>query len=215
MACQKHLSEAKGSDKGTAATQVSRRGAPEVSGGPRAAIFLDRDGTLIEEREYLSDPEQLALIPGTAEALVALREAGFALVCVTNQSAIGRGWLTSSTLAHIHDALERDLAEQGAWLDAIYFCPDVDAETSAEADRKPGSGMLLRAAKELDLTLAESWIVGDHLRDLEAGLNADCRAGILVLTGHGERFSEAVSSNDIVCKDLAEAAQRILATDRH
>lgn len=187
----------------------------------RAAVFLDRDGTLIEEREYLSDPSEVALISGAAAALLELRQAGFALVLVTNQSAVGRGWLTETTLSEIHAELERHLAEAGVTLDAIYACPDVDAEhvedaenaapgSPPSADRKPGAGMLIRAAADLNLNLEESWIIGDHARDLAAGRNAGCRGKILVLTGHGEQFRDEIQPEDSICAHFADAAQCIL-----
>jgi D-glycero-D-manno-heptose 1,7-bisphosphate phosphatase len=213
MASQKHLSSV------TSESTISQSGRAE-----RPAVFLDRDGTLIEEREYLSDPQAVALIPGAAEALAQLRAAGFALVLVTNQSAVGRGWLSEATLGEIHNTLERELKRSGVTLDAIFFCPDVEANDSAAAsrrkpdplaDRKPGAGMLIRAARDLGLDLSESWIVGDHVRDLEAGRSARCRGSLLVLTGHGEKFRKMVHPEDIVCRDLLEAAQRILEADGH
>ena len=118
------------------------------SGSPRPAIFLDRDGTLIEHVHYLTDPTHVRLIPGVAQALVRLRRGGFALVVVTNQSAIGRGMLTEETLGKIHLELSRQLAACGATIDGIYHCPDVpaviDRTVVENSDRKPGPGMLLR-----------------------------------------------------------------------
>lgn len=211
MACQKHLS-LRESEREPATGGRAR--------APRPALFLDRDGTLIEEREYLSEPSEIALIPGAAAALMELRDAGFALVLVTNQSAVGRGWLTEAKLGEIHVELERLLEDANVTLDAIYFCPDLDAEgdaspASPHADRKPGAGMLIRAAKDLNLDLAESWMVGDHVRDLVAGRNAGCRGNLLVLTGHGEQFREHVQTEDFICQDLGEAARLILRERAH
>src|SRR5262249_52308905 len=117
---------------------------------PRSAVFLDRDGTLIEHVPYLSDPKLVRLLPGAAEALIRLRRAGFACVLVTNQSAIGRGMLTEDGLAEIHAELHRQLAAAGATLDGTYYCPHApsgDDRTVVECeDRKPGPGMLRRAS---------------------------------------------------------------------
>jgi len=155
-------------------------------GGLRPAVFLDRDGTLIEHVHYLSDPSRVRLLPGAAEALRRLRQAGFARVLVTNQSAIGRGMFTVERLEEIHAELTRQLAASGATLDGIYYCPDapaIDDRTVVECpDRKPGPGMLLRAAADMRLDLDASWMVGDLISDVMAGFNAGCRS-ILVQSG--------------------------------
>ena len=119
---------------------------------PRPAVFLDRDGTLIEHVHYLSDPAKVRLLPGAVEALRGLRDAGYALVLVTNQSAIGRGMLTVETLAEIHAVMERQLAAHDVALDAIYFCPEApsrDGDRTAidHPDRKPAPGMLLARSR--------------------------------------------------------------------
>ncbi len=151
----------------------------------RPAVFLDRDGTLIEDREYLSDPAGVRLLPGVPEGLRRLREAGFALVVVTNQSGIGRSWMTEADYLRVAAEVDRQLADHGVALDAAYFCPAAPAANPADEhpDRKPAPGMFLRAARDLDLDLAQSYSIGDSLRDLIAGRSAGCRAGILVLTG--------------------------------
>src|SRR5262249_7923106 len=153
----------------------------------------DRDGTIIEQVHYLSDPDRVRLLPGAADALQRLRSAGFACVLVTNQSAIGRGMLTEEQLHRIHDELNRQLAAENATLDAIYVCPEAPAGDDRciveHGDRKPGPGMLIRAAEELDLDLGASWMVGDMISDILAGINARCRGSILVRTGKG--LSEA------------------------
>jgi mannose-1-phosphate guanylyltransferase len=187
-----------------------------ASGALRPAVFLDRDGTVIEHVPYLSDPALVRLLPGAAEALVRLRRAGFARVLVTNQSAIGRGMLTPVRLAEIHAELNRQLAARGAALDAIYYCPvapDGDDRSVIECpDRKPGPGMLLRAAAELGLDLPASWMVGDLISDVLAGLNAGCRS-ILVQSGQSTPAEVAASTGrSQVAADLAAAAQLILAT---
>lgn len=181
----------------------------------RTTVFLDRDGTLIEEENYLSDPAGVRLLPGAAAALRRLREAGFACVVVTNQSAIARGMLTEATLAEIHEEMERQLAAEGAALDGCYHCPVApvgpDRRVVEHPDRKPGPGMLLRAARELDLDLASSWMVGDLISDLLAGRNAGVRGTILVRTGYGAQVDPADPAVDHVVDDLPAAAELVLS----
>jgi D,D-heptose 1,7-bisphosphate phosphatase len=183
-------------------------------GKPRPAVFLDRDGTLIEHVHYLSDPARVRPFPGAAEALRRLRRAGFARVLVTNQSAIGRGMLTEGRLQEIHAELERQLAASGATLDGIYFCPAApagDDRTVVESlDRKPGPGMLLRAAADLGLDLDASWMVGDLVSDVLAGLNAGCRS-ILVRSGQAtDAEAAAMVGRCEVAADLAASVELIL-----
>jgi len=154
----------------------------------RPAVFFDRDGTLIDDVPYLADPAQVRLLPGTVPALRRLRDAGWACVVVTNQSAIGRGIITEARLHEIHAALLRQLEAGGVTLDGIYYSPHApcgdDKSAIEHPDRKPGPGMLQRAARELTLDLTRSWMIGDQLSDMLAGRNAGCRGGILVRTGH-------------------------------
>ncbi len=183
----------------------------------RSAIFLDRDGTLIEHVHYLSDPARVRLLPGVAQALTRLRGAGFLCVLVTNQSAIGRGMITEARLHEIHAEMSRQLAEQGTALDAIYYCPDApsgdDRTVVDNLNRKPGPGMLLRAAAELDLELADSWMVGDLISDVLAGLNAGCRS-ILVASGQAapsDAGAEPTTGCYAIAADFAAAAEMILS----
>ena len=204
------------------ALEKARRDAPGLLSRPRPTwtggrptAFLDRDGTLIEQVHYLSDPLDVRLLPNTAEALRRFRAAGFACVVVTNQSAIGRGMITEDQLHRIHDEMNRQLAEAGATVDAIYFCPEApvgDDRTVVEhGDRKPGPGMLIRAAEEMGLDLEASWMVGDMISDILAGINARCRGSILVRTG--KRLSEGEdhpSLGYLVADDLLAASDMIL-----
>jgi D,D-heptose 1,7-bisphosphate phosphatase len=181
---------------------------------PRPAVFLDRDGTVIEHVHYLTDRTLVRLLPGAAEALKRLEHAGFARVLVTNQSAIGRGMLTEDGLAEIHTELNQQLAMYGASIDAIYYCPDVpgcDDRTKVEnPDRKPGPGMLLRAAAELGLALSASWMIGDLISDVLAGINAGCRS-ILVQSGQTSPADvESVAGRVSIASDLAAAVSFIL-----
>jgi D-glycero-D-manno-heptose 1,7-bisphosphate phosphatase len=169
-------------------------------GGGRRAVFLDRDGVLIEDTGFPDDPGRIRLLPGAAEGLRALRSAGFRLVVATNQSGVARELLDEATLAAIHDRLLELLAAESAALDAIYYCPHhvqaTDPRYREECDhRKPAPGMLLSAARDLNLDPAASWMVGDRDSDVEAGLRAGCR-GLLIGPG---------------APHLAAAAERILA----
>ena len=163
----------------------SGRSATTPARPQRPAVFLDRDGTVVEFVDYLCDPAQVRLIPRAGEALRRLREAGYACVLVTNQSGVGRGWFPESAVDSVHDELAGRLAAVGAALDAVYYCPAAPPPTGPrdDPDRKPNPGMLLRAANDLNLDLRASWMIGDSLSDVQAGLNAGCRGSILVQTG--------------------------------
>lgn len=177
---------------------------------PRPAVFLDRDDTLVADVPYLADPAGLRLLPGAAAALVALREAGFALVLATNQSAVGRGYITEARLGEIHDELGRLLAAEGASLDAIRYCTHDPTGVDEHPDRKPAPGMLLKAADAMGLDLAASWMVGDRITDVLAGLSAGCRC---VLVGRNASLDELPADADrgrvFAAEDLAAAAELI------
>ena len=179
---------------------------------PRPAIFLDRDGTLNVEVNYLSAPEQLQLIAGAATAVQQLRAAGYAIIVVTNQSGLARGYLTLDDLRAIHEKLRRELALGGAWVDAIYFCPH-HPDDQCEC-RKPKPGLLLQAAREHDLDLSRSVFIGDAESDLLAAQRAGAH-GILVKTGHGLKWLPNISqwtdaSPLYIADDLLDAARWLL-----
>ncbi|HWY86718.1 MAG TPA: HAD-IIIA family hydrolase [Gemmataceae bacterium] len=181
----------------------------------KPALFLDRDGTLIEERSYLALADEVSLLPGAAAAVERMRCAGFVCVVVTNQSGVGRALLTLAQMHAVNDEMQRQLREAGTQLDGLYFCtyaPVGDDKTVIEhPDRKPGPGMLLRASLELGLDLPASWVVGDSVSDVLAGRHAGCRGQILVRTGHDLTEALAYLGNDaMVANDLAEAADLIL-----
>jgi D,D-heptose 1,7-bisphosphate phosphatase len=144
------------------------------------AIFLDRDGTLIEDPGYINHPDQVKLLDGVAEALIELRAMGYLLIVVTNQSVVARGIVSEKVLGEIHNRLRQLLTEKGAYLDQIYYCPyhpdGVIPKYRKESEwRKPNPGMLLAAADEMDIDLSQSWNIGDGSRDIEAGLRAGCK----------------------------------------
>lgn len=180
----------------------------------RPAIFLDRDGTLIEHVHHLRSPGDVRLIKGAGDAIRSLQSRGFACVVVTNQSVVGRGMLTLAGLNEIHDVMHRQLDEQRARLDGLYFCtvdPTGDDQGAIEhSHREPSPGMLLQAATELGLDLAGSWMVGDALTDMLAGRRAGCRAGILIRNGHGIEAEVHHDAVDAVVDNLPLAAALIL-----
>src|SRR5438552_10117566 len=181
----------------------------------RPAVFLDRDGTLNVDRAYLIKPEDMLLLPNAAEGLRLLQEAGFACVVITNQSAVGRGMMTEADLQRVHDEMSRQFALAGMILDGIYFCPHASATGDPlvidHPDRKPAPGLLLRAAAELRLDLAQSWMIGDSVRDILAGQSAGCRGCIMVRTGHPiDETLFSVAKPFVVLDDMLAAARHIL-----
>lgn len=178
-----------------------------------AAVFLDRDGTLIREVGYLCRPEQLELLPGVAAALRALHDGGFKTVVVTNQSAVGRGRLSEAQLDEIHRLLRQRLAEQGASLDGIYYCPHhpseaVGAYRIACPCRKPNPGMITRASEELALEPKRSYVVGDQQVDRELALRAG--ATPVLVHSNGDRLLVDDASATPVFENLTLAAAWIL-----
>jgi D-glycero-D-manno-heptose 1,7-bisphosphate phosphatase len=144
------------------------------------AIFLDRDDTIIEDPGYISNPDQVKLIPSAAGALADLRKMGYKIVVVSNQSGIARGLITEQALAQIHERLKQLLAQQNVYLDRIYYCPfhpdGVIQKFRKDSDlRKPKPGMLLTAAKEMSIDLENSWMIGNDYKDIAAGKSAGCR----------------------------------------
>jgi D-glycero-D-manno-heptose 1,7-bisphosphate phosphatase len=182
------------------------------------AVFLDRDGTINEEVNYLSQPEQLRLIDGAAEAIKRLNQAGWKVVVVTNQAGIARGYFSEAALRQIHLELEKIFRAQGAHIDAIYYCPHHPTAGigiyKADCDcRKPKPGLLERAASELQIDLRRSFVVGDKRSDLEAGYAVGCRK-VLVRTGYGieseKEFFGHAWQPEFIADNLPAAAQWIL-----
>lgn len=174
--------------------------------GLRPAVFLDRDGTLIEDRHYLSEPSDVRLMDGAAQALERLQKAGYLIVLVTNQSGIGRGYFTEEDYRAVHEELCRRLADQGVRLDGAYHCPDApDAEPEGGTCRKPSPVLYRRAERELGLDLRRSWFVGDKVSDVEAAALLGGR-GVLVRTGYGVAESAGIPPGCAIVDDLAAAA---------
>lgn len=179
----------------------------------KRAVFLDRDGTLNVDRNYLSDPAQLELIPGVGPALRRLMDAGFLLFIVTNQSGIGRGYYTLANMHAVNERLCAELAKDGVRFEKIYFAPEAPEQPSR--GRKPSPQFLFDARDEFNLDLAQSYMIGDKLIDLECGWNAGVRKSILVRTGYGaemEKNALVKLNGAIVSGDLPKAADWILTT---
>jgi len=179
---------------------------------PRAAVFLDRDGTISEEVGYLNDVSHFRMFPFTADAIRRLNDAKLPVIVITNQSGVGRGFFPESLVQTIHELMRKQLLEAGARVDAIYYCPHT-VEYDCEC-RKPNPGMLAQAAREHDLDLHRSFVVGDRYVDVQAAHNAGAR-GILLRTGYGESelASDAKSwpaPPDLIADDLGAAVDWIL-----
>jgi len=180
-----------------------------------AGIFLDRDGTINEEVDFLSSPQNLHLLPRSAEAIHELNAMGFKVFIVTNQSGIARGFLTEEHLENIHHTLLDRLAESGAHIDAIYYCPHHpdagEARYRKACDcRKPQTGMITKAVSEFSIDLSHSFVIGDRLIDIQMGNTAGIPA-ILVMTGYGKQelllCREQHANLAYVATDLFDAVQ--------
>lgn len=185
--------------------------------GDRPAVFLDRDGTVIQHVHYLGDPSGVRLLAEAGPALRRFQDAGYALVIITNQSAIGRGYITVEQYESVNAEMARQLADEGVTLDAVYHCPEAptgdDRTAVTHSDRKPGPGMLLRGGRELGLNLSTSWMIGDMISDVLAGLNAGCQGAILVETGKELLEDEAAAVPGLIkATDLGAAADLILGS---
>ncbi|MBW8864033.1 MAG: HAD family hydrolase [Verrucomicrobia bacterium] len=175
------------------------------------AVFLDRDGTLIVEKNYLCKPEDVELFPGVGAALKRLADAGFKLIMVTNQSGIGRGYFTMADAERVNVRVGGDLARDGVRFEKIYIAPEAPDQPSR--GRKPSPQFLFDARDEFKINLAESFMVGDKLIDLECGWNAGVKKSILVRTGYGagtERDDAEQIKRAVTVDGLKEAAEWIL-----
>jgi D-glycero-D-manno-heptose 1,7-bisphosphate phosphatase len=189
----------------------------------RPAVFIDRDGTLTEEVGYVNHPSRLRLLPRSAEAVRRLNEAGIAAVVATNQAGIARGYFSEEVMNAVHEQLVGQLKDAGAHLDGLYVCPHHPTEGvppfRADCDcRKPKPGLLLRAARDLDLDLGDSIMVGDKASDLLVAGPVGARA-VLVLTGYGRgeweyRRADFAVTPDHVAGDLLDAVDWVIARRR-
>lgn len=178
--------------------------------GVRKAVFLDRDGTLNIEKSYLSDPDQLVLFPDVVPSLLQLIHEEYLLFIVTNQSGIGRGYYTEDDMHRVNQRLVEMLKPEGITFQKIYFAPE--APELPSYGRKPSPQFLLDAAKDFNLKLADSYMIGDKISDIECGWNAGVRASILVRTGYGSETEASLDSRRSDCfivDDLSSAVSRI------
>ncbi len=174
-------------------------------------VFLDRDGTINEEKGYLDNPHDLVLIDGAVEALRLLRQEGFRLIIITNQSGISRGYLTEDTLRKIHERLIKLLKDYDIVIDGIYYCPHLPDDGCG--CRKPSTALIVRAVSELGLSIGRAYVVGDKVSDIEMAENAGAK-GILVRTGYGVESEKELSSKPFcpsyIADDMMDAARWII-----
>ncbi len=175
-------------------------------------MFLDRDGTIIEDKDYLHRPEEVVVYPGAGSALKRLQDAGFKLIIVTNQSGVGRGKFPIEDVHRVHEYLLTELAKDGVRFEKIYIAPE--APDAPSHGRKPSPQFLFDARDEFSLDLAQSYMIGDKLIDLECGWNAGVKQSLLVRTGYGanvERKSAEQLTRATVIDDLTAAVAFILS----
>ena len=171
----------------------------------KPAAFLDRDGTLIEEVNFLSRVEDLRLFPYTYESVKQLKDAGYLVIVITNQSGIGRGVFDEADMHAIHDDIQRQL---DGMIDAFYFCPHLPCDGCA--CRKPGLAMIESATRDFDIDIPGSWMFGDKRIDVETGRNAGMRSA-MVMTGYGRAHSRQLTfTPEVAADDLLEAVKAVL-----
>ncbi len=176
----------------------------------RKAVFLDRDGTLIYDVGYPSDPSKVELIPGVVAALKGLQAKGFLLIVISNQSGVGRGFFSKHDLDLVNNRFIEIFKQDGVFFDGIYYC--LHAPWEQCQCRKPKPGMLYSAAKDLNIELEKSYMVGDKQSDVDAGLNAGCRALLINKLQYDSDFPASVSSS-ICFPDLLSASKWIIKED--
>ena len=169
------------------------------------AVFLDRDGTMAKDVHYCSGPEDFELFPNTAKAIKLLNEHGFKVIVITNQSGIARGYFTEETLAKIHEKMKGELAKEGAWVDAIYYCPH-HPDDNCDC-RKPKPKLVLQAVRDFDIDLKCSFVIGDLQMDIDLGKAVGCKS---ILIGNPPLMDEVKIKPNFAASDLPEAVQTIL-----
>ena len=180
--------------------------------GQRPAVFLDRDGTICDEVGYLNHPARFRMFPFAGKAIGRLNEAGFAVIVVTNQSGVARGYFPESLVHEVHECMKRELLTEGARVDAVYYCPHGGSEDCS--CRKPKTGMIEQAAREHFLDVPRSFVIGDRYGDMELAFRAGMRA-VFVRTGYGLgewtwHAREWSRQPDAVVDDLLQAVDWVL-----
>ena len=158
----------------------------------RKAVFIDRDGTITRDVSYCSRPKDLELFEGAAQSVKKLNDAGYLVIMITDQSGIGRGYFTEDTLHKIHEKMKKDLANEGAIVDSIYYCPHHPQENCN--CRKPNTGLIKKAIQDFDISIKESYVMGDRLRDIELAERIGCKPiKVDNLSDNGLNFNDAVT----------------------
>ncbi len=173
------------------------------------AAFLDRDGVInvkAPEGQYVTRWEEVRFLPGVAAAISRLNESGFRVIVISNQRCVAKGLVTSAEVEALHRRISKELADLGAIIDAVYFCPH-DTEPACSC-RKPAPGMLLEAAKDHKIDLAASWMIGDSDADVAAGKNAGCKTVLI-----GRRESSTANRPDLLADSLLQATERIFESE--
>jgi len=178
------------------------------------AVFLDRDGTIIEDVGYLDDCSKIKFLPRVSEAIKLLNKSGFKVIIVTNQSGVARGYFTEDTVKEINRYTQESLAKRGAFIDKIYYCPHHVEGTIEEYRkdcnwRKPNPGMIEEAAREFEIDLENSFVIGDKSIDIEAGRRAGCKTILLASEKHPNKEGEIFLA-DHIATDLYEAVQWLM-----
>ncbi len=177
------------------------------------ACFLDRDGVLIEEKEYLDSADQVILIDGAIDAIKLLKESGYLVVVVSNQSGVARGYFKENSILKVNRRITELLSKDHLYIDAFYHCPhhekgSIPKYTISCNCRKPKPGMLLKAAEDLSIDLQSSFMIGDKISDIGAAINAKCGDAFLVKTGHGKKqISENDTANIKIADNIKEAVK--------
>ncbi|MDR3275151.1 MAG: HAD family hydrolase [Endomicrobium sp.] len=182
-----------------------------TNGIKKPAVFLDKDGTIIFDKNYLKSPAQVKLYSYAAESINKLRAAGFKIIVVTNQSGIRRGMFTEKDLQDINEKFLFMLKKKGAKIDALYYCPHIDSDNCS--CRKPKTDMVLQGAKDFNIDLSKSYTIGDSIRDYLLGFNMGGK-GILILTGQGKKHQNNLAREKMkpfaVCRNLKQAVNFIV-----
>jgi histidinol-phosphate phosphatase family protein len=178
----------------------------------RAALFLDRDGTIIEDVEYVAKPEDVRLLPGVGPAIAQLNQAGIPVIVVSNQSGIGRGYFSREDYERVQARVEQLLAREGAHLDATFICPHAPSSPPACACRKPATALFEEAATKHDIDLAASWYAGDKWRDVQPGRTLHGHGVLIPADSTPEEDLDRAQSLGLVRASLGDVAREMLAT---
>ena len=179
------------------------------------AVFLDRDGTIIEDTSYVARSNRVKFLPGSIQAIKLLNASGFKVIVITNQAGVARGYFDEDTVRNTNHYLEEVLAKRGAFIDKFYYCPHhIDGVVEEYRRdcyyRKPNPGMIEQGERDFNIDLNQSFVIGDHGSDVEAGHRAGCRT---VLLGNGNSGNEEIAANPHwVARDLKEAVDLVLKT---